>query len=122
MSRILQNALAFLLTDQDSIKAVDYAWRAFSDRRAALVESLAEHGVTPLSHDGLVMALPVRDDAGAQLVLAAHGYAVTSSELTRIKRQQPFIRVTVGALSAEKIPAAAAAIAIASEAPSPHLA
>ncbi len=122
VSRILQNALAFLLTDQDSIKAVDYARRAYSDRRAALVESLAEHGVTPLSHDGLVMALPVRDDAGAQLVLAAHGYAVTSSELTRIKRQQPFIRVTVGALSAEKIPAAAAAIAIASEAPSPHLA
>lgn len=121
VSRILQNALAFLLADEQSKDAVAGARAEYEDRRSALAAALAEHDVTPLSHDGLVMAIPVRDDAGAQLVLAAHGYAVTSSELTRIKRQQPFVRITVGRLRVDQMPDAAKAIAVAAQAPNPHM-
>lgn len=121
VSRILQNSSAFLLNDSATCAAVTAARETYAARRTVLAEALAAHGIFPLSHDGLVMAIPVRDDAGAQLVLAAHGYAVTSSELARIKRLQPFIRVTVGALEDDQIPHLANAIAVAANAPSPHL-
>jgi len=121
VSRILQNSSAFLLNDSATCAAVTVARETYAARRTVLAEALAAHGIFPLSHDGLVMAIPVRDDAGAQLVLAAHGYAVTSSELARIKRLQPFIRVTVGALEDDQIPHLANAIAVAANAPSPHL-
>ncbi|MFB9776561.1 GntR family transcriptional regulator [Brevibacterium otitidis] len=121
VSRILQDTLAFLLSDDESIGMVAKARAEYASRRSALAAALAGLDVTPLSHDGLVMAVPVRDDAGAQLVLAAHRYAVASSELTRIKRQQPFIRITVGKLRGDRVENAAKALAVASQAPNPHM-
>ena len=119
VSRILQNSLAHLITDKESMHTVAVARETYKRRRTLLARALTERGVSPLSHDGLVMSVPVPSDARSQLVLATHGYAVTTSELTRISHKQPFIRLTVGVLSEEQLLEATDAIALASRAPAP---
>lgn len=117
VSRILQNSLAHLIADKESIRTVSVARETYGRRRTLLARALTERGVSPLSHDGLVMSVPVLSDARSQLVLATHGYAVTTSELTRISHKQPFIRLTVGVLSEEQLLKATDAIALAASAP-----
>lgn len=72
-SRILQDALAFLITDPSTQLAVKHARATYARRRNKLVSALAAEGVKLNQPDGLVLWLPVQDEAAALVSLATHG-------------------------------------------------
>jgi DNA-binding transcriptional MocR family regulator len=76
-SRILQDALAFLLEDADARARVDDARRMYAARREALASALREHGIETFNRDGLSLWVPVADEHSALVTLAAHGIAVS---------------------------------------------
>ncbi|MET7771749.1 hypothetical protein [Nocardia sp. NPDC005366] len=76
-NRILQVALAHLLGDEKSVRAVRRARRRQHDRRAALAAALIERGVhVDPSGDGLTLWVPVADEAAAHHCL--RGYGITA--------------------------------------------
>ena len=76
-SRILQDALAFLLEDIDARRRVDDARGIYAERREALAAALREHGIQSPNRDGMSLWLPVADERSALVTLAAHGIAVS---------------------------------------------
>ncbi|MHA6628571.1 aminotransferase class I/II-fold pyridoxal phosphate-dependent enzyme [Pseudonocardia sichuanensis] len=95
-SRVLQNALAWLLTDASSRASVDHAREVYRSRRDAMLGLLAERGVPARGPDGLAVWVPVRSEQEAKLVLASHGIAVATSAESRTRPGDPAIRVSTG--------------------------
>ena len=95
-SRLLQNALAWLLTDAPSRASVDHAREVYRSRRDAMLALLSERGVPARGADGLAVWVPVRSEQEAQLVLASHGIAVATSAESRTRPGEPTIRVSTG--------------------------
>lgn len=107
-SPVLQNALAWLLTDPDTRAFVKGAARRYAQRRKALVGSLGDAGLALPPGDGLVLWVPVREEVSAVDMLAAERLAgglgsvcwldavdrqhirvpIGQSELTRAERQR----------------------------------
>ncbi|MGU3290900.1 aminotransferase class I/II-fold pyridoxal phosphate-dependent enzyme [Williamsia sp. M5A3_1d] len=78
-SRILQNALAHLVTDADADTVIDTARSRYAHRRSALRSALADRAIA--AHAGpnsLVVWVEVRDETGALLELARRGINVGS--------------------------------------------
>jgi len=95
-SRLLQNALAWLLADDASRAAVDDAREVYRHRREAMLALLAERDVPARGVDGLAIWVPVRSEPEAQLVLASHGLAVATATESRTRPGPPAIRVATG--------------------------
>ncbi|MCA1219012.1 aminotransferase class I/II-fold pyridoxal phosphate-dependent enzyme [Streptomyces sp. 8L] len=76
-SRILQNALAYLLTDAATAERVENAALRYGHRRRAMAERLAERGVPTHNRDGLSLWVPVADESAALVTLAARGITVS---------------------------------------------
>jgi DNA-binding transcriptional MocR family regulator len=95
-SRLLQNALAWLLTDEASRIGVDRAREVYRSRREAMLALLAERGVPARGADGLAVWVPVRSEHEATLVLASHGIAVATATESRTRPGPPAIRVATG--------------------------
>ncbi|MEU8701595.1 aminotransferase class I/II-fold pyridoxal phosphate-dependent enzyme [Streptomyces sp. NPDC048680] len=76
-SRILQDALAHLLTDTATTELVAAAARRYTHRREALAQRLAERGVPTANRDGLGLWVPVADETSALVTLAARGVSVS---------------------------------------------
>lgn len=95
-SRIMQNALAWLLTDDTSRAAVTHAREVYHDRRAAMLGLLAERGVPARGADGLAVWVPVQTETEARLVLASHGIAVATGTESRTRPGPPEIRIATG--------------------------
>ncbi|MFE4196683.1 aminotransferase class I/II-fold pyridoxal phosphate-dependent enzyme [Paenarthrobacter sp. NPDC056912] len=73
-SRILQNALAYLIDGEATTLAIQAARRAYSRRRRNLLEALDAEGLTAeASPEGLMVWVEVADETRALLDLAAHG-------------------------------------------------
>ncbi|MFT4306754.1 MAG: aminotransferase class I/II-fold pyridoxal phosphate-dependent enzyme [Microbacterium sp.] len=64
-SRVLQNALAWLLADPSTQASVRRAARRYASRRRALSQTLTDAGVHHEAGDGLVLWIPVRDEIAA---------------------------------------------------------
>jgi DNA-binding transcriptional MocR family regulator len=79
-SRISQEALAWLLTDQRSCDLIDRARAEYAARRKSLSSALADRGITTENRDGLCLWVPVQDERFALVTLAAHGVAVSSGD------------------------------------------
>ncbi|WP_255770938.1 aminotransferase class I/II-fold pyridoxal phosphate-dependent enzyme [Pseudarthrobacter sulfonivorans] len=96
-SRILQNALAWMLTS-DAVKAqVEHARARYAERRTQMAMLLAERGVQVESHDdGLGLWVRVLNEQQALLVLASHGVASGGSSGGSIRSQPPSIRLAIG--------------------------
>ena len=74
-SRILQGALAWMLTDPASQAAVARAARVYTERRERAAALLRERGLEVRGGDNLALWVPVRSEVQAMLVLASHGIA-----------------------------------------------
>ena len=72
-SRLLQAVLVELLTDDRAIATVAAARDAYAERRRALVAALHGRGVPTIGGDGINVWMPVRDERGALVTMAAHG-------------------------------------------------
>jgi DNA-binding transcriptional MocR family regulator len=76
-SRILQDAAAFLLTDETSRRVVALARDTYATRRTTLAEALADRGIRTRNRDGLALWVPVEDERHALVTCAAHGIATS---------------------------------------------
>lgn len=106
-SRILQNALAHLVTDAAADAVVDTARTRYAGRRNALRSALADRGVT--AHAGpnsLVVWVEVRDETGALLELARRGINVGSGARSYVAGGGGLLRIAV-----PQLPDAPAAVA-----------
>jgi DNA-binding transcriptional MocR family regulator len=95
-SRLLQNALAYLLQDDDALAAVDRARVVYRERRESMLRRLADRGVAAHGVDGLGIWVPVHSEHEAQLVLASHGIAVLTAAGSWTRPGEPAIRVSTG--------------------------
>ncbi|MFI5695430.1 aminotransferase class I/II-fold pyridoxal phosphate-dependent enzyme [Kribbella sp. NPDC051586] len=95
-SRVLQNALAWLLEDEASMSTVAAARTTYRERREHLIKLLADRGVEAHGVDGMAVWVPVRSEHEALLVLASHGIAVAGSSASWTRPGPPAIRVATG--------------------------
>ena len=110
VSRITQRAVVRLWTDG----AVDprAVAAAYGRRRDALIDALADRGITAHGRSGMNVWIPVPDETGAVARLLHAGWAVAPGARFRIGAP-PGIRVTVSALTEADTDALAEAIAAA---------
>lgn len=113
-SRLLQQLLLNLLTDEGAQEAVRAAGREYARRRAAVVEELARLGVKVPGTEGINIWVPVHDETAAVVRLASQGVGVTPGRpFSLLPHPEGHIRVTVGLVRegqralAEQIAAAA---------------
>jgi DNA-binding transcriptional MocR family regulator len=111
--RLLQRALADLLTDGPAVDAVAHARRVYHARQRALTAALAERGVFVEPGDGVNLWLPVHDEQTALVRLAAAGIRVAPGRpFSATGEGPPHVRVTVAALR-DRVEAVARALAVA---------
>lgn len=98
VSHILQRLVAELWSDRTTQDLLRAATASYSARRAALVGSLARHGVRAHGRSGFNVWIPVAEEVATVSRLAAAGWAVRAGERYRLK-SAPAIRITVSRLS-----------------------
>ncbi|MFF4711042.1 aminotransferase class I/II-fold pyridoxal phosphate-dependent enzyme [Streptomyces eurythermus] len=110
VSLLLQRAVAHLWARG----AVDRAAvaRSYGARRDALVDALAERGVTAHGRSGMNVWVPVPDETGALARLLQRGWAVAPGARFRLASPQA-VRITVSPLAEADITALADAVAAA---------
>jgi DNA-binding transcriptional MocR family regulator len=82
-SRILQNALAYLVGDGAAEVSVARARERYASRRAILIDELVRAGLRPLSGpDSLVVWIEVDNEVDALVALASRGISVGSGRKT----------------------------------------
>ncbi|MBY8846931.1 aminotransferase class I/II-fold pyridoxal phosphate-dependent enzyme [Streptomyces sp. SP2-10] len=110
VSLLLQRAVVHLWTDG----AVDRpaVARSYGERRDALVDALAERGVTAHGRSGMNVWVPVPDETGAVARLVQGGWAVAPGARFRLA-SPPGIRITVSTLTREDVIPLADAVAAA---------
>lgn len=111
-SRILQQALAYLITDETTQQGIAHAKAVYAQRRKAMSDALKIRGVNIPERDGLAMWIPVPSEQFALVTLAARGIAVLPGERSRIGPGQ-FIRISTSQLKAEQVDIIADAIVLA---------
>jgi len=72
-SRLLQQLLAEMLTDERCAATVAKARDAYVQRRVALTDALAQRGIPVLARDGFNVWVPVANERDAMVLLAAQG-------------------------------------------------
>ncbi|NDL62686.1 aminotransferase class I/II-fold pyridoxal phosphate-dependent enzyme [Acerihabitans arboris] len=111
-SRILQEAVAWMMEDTTTQQAIVAARRCYAQRRRALVRALAQRGITLPDRDGLSIQIPVPSEQYALVTLAAHGIAVMPGKRHSIGPSQ-FIRVSTSLLEADRVELVADALQLA---------
>lgn len=94
-SRLLQELLAWMLTDEDTRKKVHDATLVYAERREALQSALARRGI-PSTGGGLHVWVEVPDESFALEVAKAHGIALTTG--LRYGIDTGHIRLSTGTL------------------------
>ncbi len=98
-SRLLQEILTRMLTSPEVEESIAAAARIYAQRRAAVVDGLAAHGVVVGGRHGMNVWVPVESEATAVPMLAAHGIGVARGRPFRLQpAEQDHIRVTTSAL------------------------
>lgn len=101
-SRLLQAVLVDLLTDADSVAAVQVARRTYARRRQALSDRLREAGVTTMGADGINLWMEVAHEPTAVIVCAAAGLGVAPGSPFEVEPLgASHLRVTVGLVPEE---------------------
>ena len=112
VSHVLQELLVVMWSDAKVAKLVRRAADTYTERRRALIDALAAHGIKSFGRSGLNVWIPVQDESGAIQSLLESKWALRAGERFRI-RAAPGIRATVAALAAEDAPPLARDIAAA---------
>jgi DNA-binding transcriptional MocR family regulator len=110
VSHMLQQLVVALWSDDDVIAGCRRAAETYRDRRLALIEALAGHGLAGHGTSGLNVWVPVPEEQPVVARLLAAGWAVTAGERFR-RRSGPAIRVTAATLTQDEAAAVAAEIA-----------
>lgn len=101
-SRLLQALLLDLLTHAPAVAAVERARTSYAERRALLVQALADRDIEVGGQDGLNIWLPVRDEAAALVRLASRGIgAAAGSPFEVIRGGRPHLRITSGLVASQ---------------------
>lgn len=99
-SRILQDALAHLLTDAATAAHVETAAGHYERRRTGLAGRLAGHGIGTRNEDGLSLWVPVADETSALVTLAARGATASpGSHFITSASHPPHLRVAISRLA-----------------------
>jgi DNA-binding transcriptional MocR family regulator len=107
VSQILQQLVATFWTDPATAELLERAERAYTTRREALIEALAEQGVAATGRSGLNVVVPVAEEAPLVAALLRRGWAVIPLERWRL-HSGPAIRITSAVLPPEDAPRLAA--------------
>lgn len=98
-SRILQGALAFLLTDASAVATLDHARQRYANRRDLLVTSLRALGSEVHDGSGLIVWIRVPNENRAIINLATHGVMVAPGTPCFVGRcTDPHIRISISRL------------------------
>ncbi|WP_413734752.1 aminotransferase class I/II-fold pyridoxal phosphate-dependent enzyme [Sodalis sp. RH21] len=111
-SRILQEAVAWMIEDGATQEVITAAKDCYAARRRALVQALAQRGMILPDRDGLSIWLPVMSEQYALVTLAAHGIAVTPGKRHSLGDSR-FIRVSTSLLTADRVGLVADALMLA---------
>ncbi|WP_380184430.1 PLP-dependent aminotransferase family protein [Kalamiella sp. sgz302252] len=111
-SRILQQAVAWLLQNESTQRQIAHARAVYRQRRRLLLGELEKKGIYLPDRDGLSICIPVQSEQFAMITLAARGIAVLPGERCRSGNGQ-FIRVSTAMLMEEDVGSIAEALALA---------
>jgi DNA-binding transcriptional MocR family regulator len=112
VSHLLQALAAEMLRDPGFQEICAGAARVYAERRAALIEALAGHGIAAHGHSGMNVWVPVREEAPVLRALFDAGWFVLAGEHFRL-RTPPGLRITISSLQrgeAEEIARVIAAV------------
>ncbi|OON38778.1 GntR family transcriptional regulator [Izhakiella australiensis] len=111
-SRILQEAVAWMLHDPATQQQLQLARKTYAQRRQLLIEALARRGLHLPQRDGLSVCIPVASEQFAMITLAARGIAALPGERCRSAGSQ-FIRVSTSLIPPQQIASIADALVLA---------
>lgn len=100
-SRLLQRVLLEMLQEPSVDDQITEATAVYQQRRDALVEALANHGITVEPGSGFNIWVPVANEQLATIALAAQGVGVAPGEPFRVTGSSPHIRVTAAKVGDE---------------------
>lgn len=112
VSTVLQRMLLDLWRDDEITAAVAEAATAYRLRRRALRDALRARGLAAEGDTGINVWVPVSDETRVVGLLREAGYAVAPGSLFRVSAP-PGVRISVGPLTEDEIPALADAVAAA---------
>lgn len=95
-SRLLQNALAWMLEDPEVKDQIDRARKIYRRRREMMSDLLEKRDINVQTKDGLSIFVPVLSEQQALLVLASHGVAALGGSGSAIRSHSPMVRLSVG--------------------------
>ncbi|MDO8432354.1 MAG: aminotransferase class I/II-fold pyridoxal phosphate-dependent enzyme [Candidatus Binatus sp.] len=101
VSHILQDLVALVWADPATPHLLKTAALTYSRRRAALIDSLAEHGIEARGRSGLNVWIPVAEESAVVQAMAEKGWAIRAGESYRIK-SGPAVRITVATLTPDE--------------------
>lgn len=109
VSRILQGAVARMMSDPSVLRVLDEAAATYGERRRALVEQFSRVGLRATGRSGLNVWVEVGSEGGAVAAAAAEGFAIRGG--SAFGSPVPAVRVTVSNLDLVDIPRLAEAVA-----------
>lgn len=112
VSRLLQRLVVAALDDRQVVAAVSRAEKEYAQRRRAVIDALAVHGVKATGASGLNVWVPVLEEGMAMQALALAGWCVAPGERFRV-RSGPGVRVTVARMPVADAARFANAVAVA---------
>jgi len=98
VSHLLQDLALRLWSDPANGRLLARAADLYAERRSALIDALAVHGIAACGRSGLNVWIPLREETATVQALADRGWAVAAGERFRLQ-SPPAIRVTTAALS-----------------------
>jgi DNA-binding transcriptional MocR family regulator len=110
VSHLLQQTAAHLWESPETRQLLARAEHTYAERRAALLDALAGHGITGYGRTGLGVWIPVDEEAAVAAQLLERGWAVSPGERYRFAGP-PGIRVTTTDLRPSEAAELAAALA-----------
>jgi DNA-binding transcriptional MocR family regulator len=110
VSHILQATVVELLKHPDFLATTTRARDAYTARRRALIDALAERGLTGHGRSGLNVWVPVREEAPVIRALYEAGFIVLAGERFRMQTP-PGLRITTSTMTEDEAPVVAAVIA-----------
>lgn len=102
-SRLLQEALAWMLNDPECISTVRLAEASYQSRSMLLAEALRNRGVAILAGDGLEIVVDVSDEEFACGYLKASGIAVQPGMQFSPGETDPWIRVSITSVDKDNV-------------------
>ncbi|MGN6678895.1 MAG: aminotransferase class I/II-fold pyridoxal phosphate-dependent enzyme [Streptosporangiaceae bacterium] len=110
VSHLLQQTAANLWESAGTAELLERARLTYAERRQALTDALAEHGIAAHGHTGLGVWVPLAEEVATVQHLLERGWAVSAGERFRFG-SPPGIRITTTSLEPDEATELAAVIA-----------